>query len=104
VQAWRRSCCAYASSGGDHTDVTYEEPDTASEEEVAEHAIAILTGDAGVLRSVHGDRPVVIFGRGVARRRTRAARPGAVTVRGRDGRRAAPRARRGGDSGARPGP
>jgi hypothetical protein len=52
--------------GGDQTDVTYEEPDTASADEVSDHAIAILADDKGVLHSVHGDRAVVIFGRGVA--------------------------------------
>jgi hypothetical protein len=51
--------------GGDRLDVTYAEPDTAAAE-VAEHAISALATDLGVLRSRHGDRLVVLYGRGVA--------------------------------------
>jgi len=51
--------------GGDRLDVTYAEPDTV-EAEVAEHAISALATDLGVLRSRHGDRLVVLYGRGVA--------------------------------------
>jgi hypothetical protein len=51
--------------GGDRMDVTYAEPDTA-EAEVAEHAISAIGTDSGVLRSRHGDRLVVLYGRGVA--------------------------------------
>jgi hypothetical protein len=53
-------------TGGDHMDVTYEETDTLDTADVAEHAIAVLANDAGMLRSRHGDRLVVIYGRGVA--------------------------------------
>jgi hypothetical protein len=53
-------------TGGDHMDVTYEETDTLDTADVAEHAIAVLATDAGMLRSRHGDRLVVIYGRGVA--------------------------------------
>jgi hypothetical protein len=52
--------------GGDHLDVRYEEPDTADADEVAEHVISALAQDSGVLRARHGDRLVVLFGRGVA--------------------------------------
>jgi hypothetical protein len=52
-------------TGGDHTDVSYEEPDTADVDEVIEHAISTLAQDAGVLRGRHGDRLVVLYGRGV---------------------------------------
>jgi hypothetical protein len=52
--------------GGDHLDVSYEEPGTAGEDEVTEHAISALTQDSGMLRARHGDRLVVLFGRGVA--------------------------------------
>jgi hypothetical protein len=52
--------------GGDHLDVRYEEPDTADADEVAEHVISALAQDTGVLRARHGDRLVVLFGRGVA--------------------------------------
>jgi hypothetical protein len=51
--------------GGDQLDVTWDDPDT-TEAEAVEHAIATLTDDAGVLRSRHGDRLVVLYGRGVA--------------------------------------
>jgi hypothetical protein len=50
--------------GGDHMDLRYEEPD-ADEAAVAEHAITVLGQDAGVLRTRHGDRLVVLYGRGV---------------------------------------
>jgi hypothetical protein len=51
--------------GGDRIDVSYAEPDT-READVVEHAISALADDRGVLRSTHGDRLVVLFGRGVA--------------------------------------
>jgi hypothetical protein len=47
-------------------DVTYEQPDTVDAAEVIEHVIATLAQDSGVLRSRHGDRLVVLYGRGVA--------------------------------------
>lgn len=50
---------------GDHLDVRYEEPDTPDADEVAEHAISALARDSGLLRVRHGDRLVVLFGRGV---------------------------------------
>jgi hypothetical protein len=53
-------------TGSDHMDVTYEQPDTVDAAEVIEHVIATLAKDAGVLRSRHGDRLVVLYGRGVA--------------------------------------
>ena len=52
--------------GGDHLDVRYEEPDTVDVDEVTEHAISALAQDSGRLRARHGDRLVVLFGRGVA--------------------------------------
>lgn len=52
--------------GGDQLDVTYEEPDTAEEDVVLQHAIQVLAEDSGVLRSRHGDRLLVLYGRGVA--------------------------------------
>ena len=51
--------------GGDHMDLRYEEPDAADDAAVAEHAITVLGQDAGVLRTRHGDRLVVLYGRGV---------------------------------------
>jgi hypothetical protein len=53
-------------TGGDHMDVTYDQPDTVDAADVIEHVIATLAQDSGVLRSRHGDRLVVLYGRGVA--------------------------------------
>ena len=52
-------------TSGDHVDVRYEEPDTAREDEVIEHAISVLAETAGDLRCRHGDRLMVLFARGV---------------------------------------
>jgi hypothetical protein len=52
--------------GGDQLDVRYGEPDTPDADEIAEHAIAALAADSGLLRAQHGDRLVVLFGRGIA--------------------------------------
>jgi hypothetical protein len=52
--------------GGDHLDVRYEEPDAAGVDEVTEHVISTLAQDSGVLRARHGDRLVVLYGRGIA--------------------------------------
>lgn len=52
--------------GGDWLDVSYEDPQTSEVQEVIEHVIATLGQDAGALRTEHGDRLVVLYGRGVA--------------------------------------
>ena len=52
--------------GGDHMDLTHGEPDAADESEVIERVISALAQDSGVLRCRHGDRLLVLFGRGVA--------------------------------------
>jgi len=52
--------------GGDHLDVTYEEAGVMDPDTLTEHAIATLTEDVGALRTRHGDRLVVLYGRGVA--------------------------------------
>jgi len=52
--------------GGDHLDVRYEEPGTAGADEVTEHVISALAQDSGAIRARHGDRLIVLFGRGVA--------------------------------------
>lgn len=52
--------------GGDHLDVTYEEPHRVDPSEVIEHVITTLARDSGVLRTTHGDRLVVLYGRGIA--------------------------------------
>jgi len=51
---------------GDQIDVSYDDPDAGTDDEALEHVVAILGQDSGVLRSRHGDRTVVLFGRGVA--------------------------------------
>ena len=51
---------------GDRLDVSYDEPDTADAADVAEHAVAALADPAGMIRAKHGDRVVVLYGRGVA--------------------------------------
>jgi hypothetical protein len=53
-------------TAGDHLDVTYEEPGILDEDEVLEHVISALAEDAGILRCRHGDRLLVLYGRGVA--------------------------------------
>jgi hypothetical protein len=53
-------------TGGDLLDTTYEAPDTVDKDEVIEHVIATLAQDSGVLRSRHGERLLVLYGRGVA--------------------------------------
>jgi hypothetical protein len=52
--------------GGDRLDITYEEPDAVDEDELVGHVISTLAQDSGVLRSKHGDRLLVLYGRGVA--------------------------------------
>lgn len=51
--------------GGDRMDITYDRPDV-SDDELVEHAISTLAQDSGMLRTTHGDRLVVLYGRGVA--------------------------------------
>lgn len=52
--------------GGEQLDVTVGLPDADREEQLTEHVITTLAQDSGVLRARHGDRLVVLFGRGVA--------------------------------------
>jgi len=51
--------------GGDHLDVTYGE-EGAAEGELVERAISVLAEEGGYLRCQHGDRLIVLYGRGVA--------------------------------------
>jgi hypothetical protein len=53
-------------TSGDHLDVTYDEPDGVSDDEVVERAVSTLGEAAGVLRCRHGDRLLVLYARGVA--------------------------------------
>ena len=52
--------------GGERLDITYEGPETASEDDIVEHIITTLSRDSGLIRAVHSDRLLVLFGRGVA--------------------------------------
>ena len=49
---------------GDNVDVTYEEPNAGSEDEVIDHVVTALAEDPGVLRCRHGDRLLVLYARG----------------------------------------
>jgi hypothetical protein len=51
---------------GDRLDVTYDKPDVPDEGELVEQVVSTLAQDSGVLRTKHGDRLVVLYGRGVA--------------------------------------
>jgi hypothetical protein len=52
--------------GGEHLDVSYDEAEGAAPEEIVERIIATLADDNGLLRCRHGDRLVVLYGRGIA--------------------------------------
>lgn len=52
--------------GGDHTDLTYENPDYDDEGEMLDQVIRALSAENGVLRCRHGDRLVALYARGVA--------------------------------------
>jgi hypothetical protein len=52
--------------GGDRLDVTYEEAEEGDRDAATERAIAVLAQDTGALRTRHGDRLLVLYGRGVA--------------------------------------
>jgi hypothetical protein len=51
---------------GDSMDVTYEERDSGSEDEVIDQVLSTLADESGVLRCGHGDRLLVLYARGVA--------------------------------------
>lgn len=53
-------------TGGDILDVSYEGPDGVSDDQMIEHVVGTLARDSGVLHCRHGERLVVLFGRGVA--------------------------------------
>jgi hypothetical protein len=52
--------------GGERLDITYDEPDVLDEDQLVERVISTLADDSGVLRTKHGGRLVVLYGRGVA--------------------------------------
>ena len=51
--------------GGDHVDVTYGDRDAATDK-LVEDVISTLAQEDGILRCQHGDRLMVLYGRGVA--------------------------------------
>lgn len=52
--------------GGEHTDVTYDDPDQTDEGQIINRVIEALSTDSGVLRCRHGERLVALYARGVA--------------------------------------
>ncbi len=50
---------------GDQLDVRYDHGEQ-DEDEAVDHVVESLADDAGVLRTSHGNRLLVLFGRGVA--------------------------------------
>jgi hypothetical protein len=50
---------------GDQLDVTYTD-DAVGENEVIQRVVESLAENSGVLRTSHGDRLIVLYGRGVA--------------------------------------
>lgn len=52
--------------GGEHTDLTYEDPDHDDEVALVDQVVAVMSEQSGVLRCRHGDRLVALFSRGVA--------------------------------------
>jgi hypothetical protein len=51
---------------GEHLDVTYDDDDDGSPDQMVERVAETLAKDSGVLRCQHGDRLTVVYGRGVA--------------------------------------
>jgi len=52
--------------GGEHTDLTYEDPDQVDENEMVKQVIEALRQESGVVHCRHGDRLVALYSRGVA--------------------------------------
>lgn len=53
-------------TSGEHLDVSYDDPGVADETELVEHVVSTLREESGALRCRHGDRLIVLYGRGVA--------------------------------------
>jgi hypothetical protein len=51
--------------GGEHLDVTYDEPG-GEPDQVVEHVVSALADHDGTLRCKHGGRLIVLYSRGVA--------------------------------------
>lgn len=52
--------------GGERLDVSYEEDDEGTPDEIVDQVISTLAQDNGLLRCRHGGRLIVLYGRGVA--------------------------------------
>ena len=52
--------------GGEHTDLTCEDPDHVDAGEMVDEIFEILSADTGMVRCRHGDRLVALYARGVA--------------------------------------
>jgi hypothetical protein len=52
--------------GGDHLDVSYADDAFTDEADLLDHVAVTLAEESGMLRSRHGDRDLVLYGRGVA--------------------------------------
>jgi hypothetical protein len=52
--------------GGERMDIRYDNSEVSDEDKLVEHVISTLAEDSGVLRCKHGDRLVLLYGRGVA--------------------------------------
>jgi hypothetical protein len=52
--------------GGDLLDVSYGDPQAKDIQDLVDRATTALAEDSGVIRCKHGDRLIVIYGRGVA--------------------------------------
>jgi hypothetical protein len=53
-------------TSGDSMDVTFEEHSAGNQSEAIDVVVSTLAQDSGVLRCRHGDRLLVVYGRGVA--------------------------------------
>ena len=51
---------------GDRLDVTYDDTGVAGATDAVENVVRTLADDAGTIWTRHGDRTVVLYGRGVA--------------------------------------
>jgi hypothetical protein len=53
-------------TSGANMDVTYEDADAGSEDEIIDRVVSTLSEPSGILRCRHGDRLVALYARGVA--------------------------------------
>ena len=53
-------------TSGEQTDVRYDDADSGDDNELIDRIVSTLAADGGVLRCRHGERLLVLFGRGIA--------------------------------------